>query len=216
MLQSAVELYKASRELHEKLYVAINELTPQLRACQHDIGELADAALVLDKCQKLSEDSEKECRKLLDTIKKAICVLWAQIGDGSPVRTWHVTASPSVKFMVPIPSKSKEPERFEKVMRGLNVPEALWNKPDTKAAVVPNWPGMIEYVTELLEKGLPLPDGLDETKKYAVYQVRLTGQKEITAVQPDGEGAEVTASDTSRVDTSSVDIPNVCETETPW
>jgi hypothetical protein len=182
VLKAAQDLEWMLRERHEQVYLKIKELK-ELASKQGDIKELTDIAYALHECEKFLDAEEKECRNFRETLERVIGALWAKIGNPEPVRTAHVTASPDIKIMVPMPDRRREPEAYQKLMRSMKVPEELWvaGEGDNEHSVVkPHWPGMVEYVSQLASRGLPLPDGLDPSKTMSIYKLRYRGKKEVS------------------------------------
>lgn len=139
-----------------------------------DIKELADLAFALKKISELFDEMEKRTRNTYELAERLLCMMWAQVGDSDPIRTEHCTITPRIRMAAQIPKKGT-PE-YEELMKALGIGVEL-QKTD---AVRPHWPGLVDYVTELLTSGRPLPPGVDASKTYPVYGVTIRQRKGIT------------------------------------
>jgi flagellar biosynthesis component FlhA len=181
MPKQAVEVFNTVKRAHEEIYKALKELKV-LASQTVDIRDLADIAHAINQAQQLTADTDKDFRLTLETVKKALCVMWTRETDatGEPIRTLYVTASPSVKMMLSVPSRKTDYENYEKLMRSLNIPEHLWNQPVGESAIVQvHFPGFVEYVSGLVERGEQLPEGCDPKRLVPIYKVTLTSRKEV-------------------------------------
>lgn len=161
-----MKMYSGLMAHHERLVKEIHETG--------DAAELADQLLVIDKVTKLLDDVEKKMRGTRDLAERLLCILWVKDGDAEPIRTEYVTASPKVRMAAQIPKKGT-PE-YESLVTHLGIRKDIADGD----VVRPHWPGVVEYLTDRLTRGLPLPEGIDPTKTYAVYSVALRPKKGIT------------------------------------
>jgi hypothetical protein len=180
MLDSARTFAVDSRKVHADLYTELNVLREAVLKCA-DVNEIADAAYVLRETEKFFKDLEKEARLLREHIERMACIIWVQAGDPAPIRTEYCSAKPDVKMMVSLPKRKQDPAGYAELMTGLGIPRGLWDIPSEQhAPIEPHWPGMIDYVSSLMEQGKPLPGGLDPTKTYSIYKLQITRRKEVT------------------------------------
>jgi hypothetical protein len=139
-----------------------------------DIAELADMAYSISQIMRMFDEIEKKTRNTYELAERLLCMLWAQQGDSDPIRTSHCTITPRIRMAAQIPKKGT-PE-YEELMSSLGIDTAL----QATDAVRPHWPGLVDYVTELLTNGRPLPRGVDPNKTYPVYGVTIRPKKGIT------------------------------------
>lgn len=161
---------------------AFSKIHTQLGPVQDDhvkktpnIQELADWAYALSECEKMLDRLRKDAKAAKEMAEKICCLLYTKLGEGGPIRTEHVTATPRVKFMASIPKQSTNPEAFARLMEHLGIPREMWEKD----VVRPHWPGFTDFFTECLEAGKPLPPGIDPDKTYPLYALTLRKRKDI-------------------------------------
>jgi hypothetical protein len=170
---------KAAHEDAYKIVLKLKEIVPKTG----DVKELADIVHATDSVIKFCKDIEKEARIIHELAEKIGCAIWVRMGCADPIRTPYTTGTPVVKMMVSLPNRNKDPERFATFMESLGIARELWDVPaDCKPAVAPNWPGMLDYVSELAAQGRPFPPGVDPDRTYPVYAITVTRRKE-----PDAE-----------------------------
>jgi hypothetical protein len=142
-----------------------------------DLDELADTIYALNQSFKFAKDMQNEIDRLKDLSVKILCVLWVKLSDGSPVRTEYATVTPDVMMIASIPKRSTHPEEYAALMKYLGIDMKLWSHGEE--VVRPHWPGLVEYLSQQISKGLPVPDGIDPTKLYPKYKVRVTKRKPV-------------------------------------
>jgi len=176
MLDEAKKLYQSVSTNHKNVYImaeALSKLAPKLAG---DLKETADLTYALQECFDLAEDTLKTLRALRKDFDKLFCAMTIQGGVVGKVETEHCSAEPKVKMSVSLPTRKGDPEKFDSLMKELGIPENLFN--GETEFVRPHFPGMIEYATEKLAKGEPLPTALsDVTKQYPVYSVKISAKK---------------------------------------
>lgn len=138
------------------------------------LEELADMAFALKKISEIFDEIEKKTRNTYELAERLLCMMWAQNGDSDPIRTPYCTITPRIRMAAQIPKKGT-PE-YAELMKALGINEEL----QTSDAVRPHWPGLVDFVTELLTQGRPLPAGVDPHKTYPVYGVTIRQRKGIT------------------------------------
>jgi hypothetical protein len=181
---SAARVFTEVKHAHEQIYTALKALK-SLAAQSGSITELANIAHAINQSQKLTADTDKDIRMFLETVKKALCVLWVQSdlsGEPAPIKTDYVTATPSVKMVLSVPSRKTDFASYAKLMTHLGVPQHLWDMPEGQSVVADvHYPGFVDYVSSLVEQGAPLPPGCDPAKLSPVYKVVLNSRKEVLA-----------------------------------
>lgn len=182
MLSSVRELYVAAKAAHADVYTKLQAALKDIQG-RKNCEELADTAYALREAAELMHD----LRKLMDAngeiLQKAACAIYITLDDQTePIRTDYVTAIPDMRVMAMMPKKGT-PE-YGMFMDSLGIPRRMW---DTEERCVNlHWPGLIDYVSELAEQGKPLPFGLDPSKTFPMYRLKMRRRKDVDA-QVDGE-----------------------------
>lgn len=169
-------VYNIVKKSHNEAYPILKQLEGGLQS-ENKLTELVDIAYAMRECEKLLEDFRKTCKRIQEISGQIACVLAVKEQRVENVKTEYATGTPEVKFAAQLPSKSKNPEQYAKLMTGLGVPNNLW-KGDNDV-VRPHWPGFRDYLSVLCTLGEPLPDGIDLDKTYPNYQLRLRSRKSI-------------------------------------
>lgn len=181
MRRELVDLYVRVKSLHAEAHLMHSALMREVEV-SGSTTELADIAYAADKIEAFLNDIRKAMTGMKDVAEKRCTTLWVAMGDPDSIRTDYVTATPYPKMMVRMPSRKKEPEEWANMMRDMRIPEEyIITEPSCHPPVEPNWPGMIDYVTDLLAQGKKLPRGLDPSKTYTLYQLRKMPRKEVDA-----------------------------------
>jgi len=178
MLDEARKLYQSVSTNHRNAYImatAIEKLAPKLAG---DLDEAADMTYALAECFDLAEDTLKIVRALRKNIDKLFCAMAVQGGNIGSVTTEHCEATPKLKMSVSPPTRNNNPEAFVAMMKELGIPENLLGSEDKPEIVRPHFPGLVEYATDRLAEGLPLPGALnDVTKQFPTYSVKHNKRK---------------------------------------
>lgn len=157
MIEEALALYKECESFHLKLTKAAVDLESKVVACGA-VKDQADASLVARETAKMMEHCAKQLRRLEYLSTQVCCALWASTPNASHrIKTEYCTASPSVTYKPVIPSYSKSHEKYVEAMRSLGVPEAAIES----GCLQFHWGRLCEYVTSLVEQGLPCPPGIN-------------------------------------------------------
>ena len=154
------------KDRHDKLVANLHN--------EGDIKELADMAYALKKIMEIFDEVEKRTRNTYELAERLLCMMWAQAGDSDPIRTPYCTITPRIRMAAQIPKKGSV--EYEELMKALGITVEL----QATDAVRPHWPGLVDYVTELLTNGRQLPPGVDPNKTYPVYGVTIRPRKGIT------------------------------------
>jgi hypothetical protein len=188
MLDESQKLNKSVASNHHNVYV----LTEKLRAligevhAKGDIQELSDIAYALNECTKMLEDSRKSINQVKTQLDALICAEWVKSGVAERITTPYCYVHPNVKMVVQVPHRATKPERFEAFMKAFNIPESLWKfrneageiDLERTEVVRMHYPGVVEYISKLLEDGKPLPPEIEQgTEKYPVYSLKILGRK---------------------------------------
>lgn len=142
--------------------------------------EHADAAYAFRETHKLIDDVRKRLEDLRKLSEKMACVIAAATFDADTIRTDYCSATPDVKPIASVPSRSRQPEEYAKLMSWLGVPEGLWSTNDDHAPIKPHWPGVMEMLDREMRAGRPLPPGIDPNKTYNEYKLVIRGKKGVS------------------------------------
>lgn len=173
MKPSAIEFFKRAVKAHEELFLQITKLSKEIEL-DRNLFELTDYAYALNEAYKRLDDIAHETKRLRERVTQIVVALWVTT-EGEPIRTDYVTGIPDVKMMASVPSKNKDPEKYHALMEHLGVPKALYDGDND--VLRPHWPGLVDYVSELLSQGRPVPPGCNTDKLIPVYKLALRGKK---------------------------------------
>jgi hypothetical protein len=154
-------------KLHADVYETLTFVRKRL--AEQPLEDLADITCVLNQMDKLGDDIRKECKFLSEAAQKSACLLWAVLGSCKPIQGRLCTASTDVKQMASLPNKSKDPVNYIKLLEYLGLPPERIED----GTLVPHWPSIVLFFTELMAQGKPLPAGIDVGKAYNLYGLRI-------------------------------------------
>ena len=140
-----------------------------------------DIAFLLRSIAEYFDDLRRETDKIRIIIEKITCMRWMQSSlNEDPSKVTQTiqgelaSGTPHLKTGAAIPNRNKDPEAHIEFMRQIGVSgEAL-----RRNMVRVHWPLVIDYFTDLTERGLPLPKGIDTSRTYTLYSLRLRERKE--------------------------------------
>jgi hypothetical protein len=170
-------LYKTAKKLHEEIYKLVSALKADVNSTAN-LEELANRTYGLREIIKYTEDIHNEVKKTHDVYQKITALLYVQAGEGGPIRTEYATCTPKVRLIAVIPKKRRDPEKYNALMRFLNVPPELYAGDEEFEIVRPHWPGLVAHLSELMSQGQPLPPGIDPESTYPEYTCVTRGKKE--------------------------------------
>jgi hypothetical protein len=179
MNQMLVAAYRKGQEFHAELVRADAALRKTL-SLNPEIADHVDAAYALRELERMSDECRKVAKLLGDVEQKTTCVLASAMGSAESIRTDHCTATPQAKTIASVPRQSSDPDGYCRLMQYLKVPEELWGSEEEHSVLQPHWPGLMEKLNRDLERGLPLPDGIDPNKTYTEHKLRIQGKKSVT------------------------------------
>lgn len=169
MLKQLLNEYRLASVTHAVLYEKLIKLRDTAASLSQE--DLVDCAYILRETAKLLDDMRKESTAIRELIERVICLKWVQqsLQDESTdtaIRGQLATGTPDVRQMASLPLPNKNPEEFEALMRSIGAVTAA-----KKDLVRPYWPGLTNWITNLVKKGKPLPNGIDPNKTYALYRL---------------------------------------------
>lgn len=161
-------VYGESLRAHMYVYRKLAEIRVAARRAQ-DMKAATDSIYALKEASKLVDDLRKEINKLSDELQTMVCSLWVAHGIKSPIRTDYCTGSPDVK-QVPKTPKSGTPE-YEAFCKHYGVP--------ADAPFSPHWTKLMETFSAAMEKGEPVPPGVDPSDVWTVFKVKTLKRRPI-------------------------------------
>lgn len=181
MKTEAIAAYRAVKAAHVecvKQFVALEKALET--ACGNNPQEVADIAFALREMYDLLETTRKQTAAIGKTAQQVACLLSIASGNAGTIGTAYVAATPNVRTIPAIPKRRDRPQEFAALMDYLKIPRDLWEKGD-HAIVDFHWPGLVDKLTNDAANGLPLPPGIDPTKTFAEYSLRMRTRKEVDA-----------------------------------
>lgn len=160
MLEIVKQAYEVASKSHEQLYLSLIYMRGELNKLG-SLVESTDGVFVLKEIVKILEDSRKETNKLLDELKRSVCLRWVSTPDPDVIRTDYCTGTPSVKRNSITP-KPGTPE-YVALCEYFGI--------DPTAPFRPHWKSMGEVLTALEAAGRPAPPGFDPSKTISVFDV---------------------------------------------
>lgn len=167
-----------------------------------DLEELCDYLYAFREMHDIADNIRKEAHKRIEWLQKFICVLYVRnaqnameeieedfekaktAGIGEPIRTEWCTCTPKIEYSSTPPHPTRDPVRYKLLMEALDMPPVMFKHELFKA----NWKAMQEYLTQQLEQGNQLPEGLDHDKLMPVYKVTLRKQQPLIVRDVEGDG----------------------------
>lgn len=170
-----------SKELYRLAMQAYINLMRQIEIVRNEIQnepektELADDVLIVKKSLALIENMRTQFNTLERLSITLTCGAWMRDQINEPIRTPYCTASPKISMAVQTPNRKKQPVEYREFCQALGVPDEVIES----GTFQPHWPSMLEYISNLAEKGEPLPPHCDPAKMYPVYACAVRKQRDI-------------------------------------
>ena len=187
MLLELVNKYGAMRGMYLDCYQHLSHIRDGMKINKYNETELVNFIYVMRDIAKFAEDLRKETNAIEQIAVNVACAIWITREQDNPIRASLATGTPNIKIAAAIPNQRREPEAFEALMGSLGV--------DAKAVinntVKPHWPGIMEHISTLAEKGLPLPKGIDRDKTCTQYKMRITPYKGLDELLETLEAASI-------------------------
>lgn len=160
--QNLWELLDEFRGLYQKLLEELMSASDDMKAKKLSTSDLADVGFLCRELERLSDDLRKDCKARKELAGKIISFIVTQesLNDDSAndtVRGELATATPYVKQLPRLPARGSA--MYSAFCKDLGVPQNVIDQGVIKI----DWKGAIEFVTERMQDGLPLPKGISET-----------------------------------------------------
>lgn len=169
-VSSALDAYRAAEGAHRALYERVIGI--KAAATGMTQGERVDCAFLLAEATKLADDMRKEASLAKELLMRLACVVWAQetvndVGASPSVRGKIAVGTPDVKTMYAIPSAKTDPVEYKKFCNHLG----LIGRGLKTGAFKPDYPALVEIISERIAKGQKLPPGMGGSGQYVVYRL---------------------------------------------
>ena len=175
MHPDAVRAYKKLREAFDEVSRLEVVFEPYVKGLT-DKNDLADAAYAARELETMADAIRKRAKANKELAERICCMICALTSDVDPIKTEFVTASPGIRTVASLPHRSTDRENYALLMDYLGIDRKHWEGVE-HACVQPHWPGVMEDINTLLAAGEPLPPGVDPSKTYAEYSLRMRGVK---------------------------------------
>lgn len=169
LVAEVVRAHAEAEVQHRKFYELVRLVHRAIRSAESELtqADRADLIYILKQVLDIWQDLKKETQVDIEVLENIFGVVFvtkaAETAGKKPtnVKGTIATVTPRMTVQPAIPSPTKEPTKYRAMMEGLGVTneEVL-----TRGILRPHWPSMTEWCTELSEKGLPLPKGVDPSK----------------------------------------------------
>ena len=177
--KNLIRRYQETKAQYLECYAEISALRDNLKESAFNTNDMVDIIYVMREISKLLNDLRKEVDGVQHQFENVGCLISIQRGDLEPIRTSLATGSPDLKMAAKIPSQTKDPENFSKLMDYLGVAkEAVEDK-----CVKPHWPGLVERISNETAMGKPLPPGIDPNSSYPVYSMRIRAKQNLDQIE---------------------------------
>jgi len=172
----AKELFAALFKMHHDANRVMQTLAGKIVHTDVALEDLANISIALKEAHDMADSMRKKLNVLFDETNKQLGKKWLlrvqQEQDTDPIRTKYTTCTPDVKYGVSPPSPTKDFAAYKQFVTDLGIPEHLQATSESRAVVTFNWPGLIDYLSELAAEGKPLPRGVAADRKYPMFKVR--------------------------------------------
>lgn len=141
---------------------------------------LVDAAYLMREMSKLLDDTRKEMDQVKDTACRTACLSWTtkQLSDpsiGGTIRGEIAVGTPDIKMVPKFPKKGTQEYEAFCTAFGLKR-EGL----DADVFHI-HWPHAVEYVSDCIALGKPLPPGIDPATLKMMNNLSLESYQEVDA-----------------------------------
>jgi len=164
------------KRTHITAYKMMGDIRDSVRKSPR-LADLADVAGIGKKAAELLDDLRKEATKLSEFAQKVACAIVVQRQDADTIRGEYATATPDVRMVPRLPSRTREPEKYSALLRSLGLPES--------PMVRLHWPSIADEMNARLREGGSLPAGIDPDDTYPEY--RLTTRMNMAALEAAAE-----------------------------
>lgn len=169
-IRKATYKLRAMEKCHKQLYQFALQVRSE--AEQLSLTDAVDLGFLLREIGACAEDLKKEITHIRELLERIICIKWIanstnDISKAVPIHGELATGSPDVKQAAVLPRQKDDPAAYDAFIKRIGVMGAA-----RKLGLVrPHWPTVIAYLSDLAERGKPLPPGVSVDKTYPVYRV---------------------------------------------
>lgn len=170
-----LEEYRAAKVTWASLYQASKDTVQDTRNGALDIGGMADAALLLKRILGQMDDARKEVNKAIAQLESTACLLYAQMGQGGPIRGEICRASVRPGMEPPTLKREENPELHTEIMKYFGFSQESAEKELARL----HWPNVESHMADLMASGKPLPDCLKGLSLKSTFKLTCSCQSGI-------------------------------------
>lgn len=177
MHNDTIEAHAATEKVFELLIKYMEMSNSRLKDLRwENLETLTDELYATREMEKVVKEMVSRLRKRRDFLEKAICLIWQKDSpDGEPIRTDYCTATPKPTVTPKLPTYKNDPDAYIRLMQYFGV-----SYDAAKAEVLrPHWPAFVEFFADILAEGKPIPEGIDPSVMYPVFNVTVKSKKGI-------------------------------------
>lgn len=175
-----------ARELYTQTYEDILSLREKIVQVKDGPSneDLTNLVYITKKTSELCDDLRKELNELDGLAGKIVCAKWMKanandVSAAQPIRATVATGTPDLGQIAAIPKPKSDPEGYSKLLTFLGVPD---DKHESGMIRV-HWPSFQKHCNELASQGKPLPPGIDPSKTYPDYKLKVTKSRKIELLE---------------------------------
>jgi hypothetical protein len=144
---------------HDWRLTLLRSLAQSVKNEDLDLTELVDMGFLLKECEALLDEMRKDFKAHKEMIGKVSCYQLS-LEDEPKHRGTLATGSSKITHYSSIPHPEKEPERFIEVCKFFGIDVG-----DSPTGMVRfHWPTVKDKITQAMENGEELPEGLSDVK----------------------------------------------------
>lgn len=174
MKKRTKEIFKRVMELNNELIALSSEINV-LATQESKLEEQTDDIAVLRKAHELLDETRKKFSRSEEDVTKRVVLKWTMQGTGNPIRTNHVTGTPTQVRIPRLPSAKHDMDNWLLLCEDLGIPEDQAKQDSFRI----HWPNFVTMLEERAAEGLPPPRGLDEGSGFTKFGIKLKKVKEI-------------------------------------
>ena len=168
---------KTSKELYKETLQFFNARILQLRELEkgaNTLDECVDTVYAIRESVEYLEELRKKLNSLSEDLQTAICLSLATRFKKSHA-TEYCTGTRKQTLVHNIPTKKRQPEKYQEVMEHLGIPQEVIDRELVRI----HWPSWKDFCQSLMEAGEPVPAGVDPSKATTIFSVTVRRKKDI-------------------------------------
>ncbi len=181
-IKACIEQYTKTKELFVETYSVLSVVRDNVKEQKYTLKEMVNIIQAFREMSKFLVDLKREVDGLQNLTESLCCAKWVTENVNTtkpkPIRTHLATGSPKVSMRAKLPKLRSEPEAYYALMEHLGVSREVVVADYVRL----HWPSVCEHISELAEKGEPLPKGVKPDETYPVYSVAMLTRGDIDEV----------------------------------